>query len=337
MFHSATLKLTAMYLGILLFVSLFFSYNWYDVATDELNRGLRQQQEFYQQRPREIDEERALELALHIEEQVREGKRIIALKVIYSNIIIVGLGAIGSYFLARRTLLPIEEAHNARIRFTADASHELRTPLAVMQSEIEVALRNKKLSSKETKELLASNLEELEKLSNLSSNLLKLARQDTADELEFQTLPVDEVLLAAKKRMKPLADAKKITITANVAAAQAMINSSSLEELVVILLENAIKYSPEKSIITLEGVLQKKQYKISVTDEGPGIKATDQVHIFERFFRADNSRSKVSVSGHGLGLSIAQNIAKAHGSKVSVSSKPGEGSTFSLYLGVIKS
>lgn len=326
-----------MYFAILLFVSLFFSYNWYSVATSELNRALLRQQEFFQQRPQELSNQRALEIAERLEEQVREGKRIIALKIIYSNIIMVGLGAIGSYYLARRTLGPIESAHEARIRFTADASHELRTPLAAMQSEIEVTLRDKKSTRKDIEKLLHSNLEELSKLSKLSDSLLKLARQDTKDTLDFEVIEMNELIKEVISRVGKLAKLKKITIKADLDPAKGYINRESMEELLVILLDNAIKYSPDKSEIKVEGKVQKKQYRIKVIDQGVGIKETEQVHIFDRFYRADNSRTKQKTKGHGLGLSIAQNIAKVHGSKIKVMSKPGEGSTFSLYLDTVKS
>src|SRR5690606_27239432 len=111
--------------------------------------------------------------------------------LVYLNCIVLAAGGVGAYFLARRTLRPIEEAHEAQSRFTSDASHELRTPLAAMKAELEVTLLSKELDEAETREVLESSLEEVEKLTRLSDLLLKLSR------LEYDKLERAPLSLAA--------------------------------------------------------------------------------------------------------------------------------------------
>src|SRR5690606_29485182 len=108
--------------------------------------------------------------------QARQAQASIFTSLLYMNILFLAAGGIASYFMARRTLEPIEQTHEAQSRFTSDASHELRTPLAAMKTELEVALRGPELSKKDMKELLASNLEEVDKLSKITQTLLLLSR-----------------------------------------------------------------------------------------------------------------------------------------------------------------
>jgi signal transduction histidine kinase len=246
------------------------------------------------------------------------------------------LGGIGSYLLARRTLEPIEAAHEAQTRFTADASHELRTPLAAMRAETEVALRNSKLSAKEARELLHSNLEELTRLTGLSEGLLQLAR-GADDGNTHELLSLSLIIEQALAQVRPLAQAKAITIRLESATALKVLgNIGQLTQAVVILLDNAIKYSPRKTTVAVS-VTQDHQYvRVSVADHGRGISETDLPHVFERFYRADSARTQADVSGHGLGLSIAEQIVTAHGGHLEAQSTLGKGSRFTMLLPIVK-
>jgi signal transduction histidine kinase len=130
------------------------------------------------------------------------------------------------------------------------------------------------------------------------------------------------------------ADQKHITIQNNVADHTAVGDEISIKEALVILIDNAIKYSPERTTVTLASKLQGKFIALSVSDQGQGIKATDMSHIFDRFYRADSSRTRGQVEGYGLGLSIAQKIAQAHHGSLEAKSTPGQGSTFTIKLPV---
>ncbi len=231
--------------------------------------------------------------------------------------------------LARRTLQPIEEAMESQARFSSDAAHELRTPLSVMQSEIEIALRDKKSSKTTQKETLESNLDEVHRLRALTDRLLMLANMK---ELQLGPTQLEEVAIDAVGNVIPLAQDKDISIDNQVGSLKAHANRESLTDVVTILLDNAIKYSPKKSHVVIAAVERNKRIQLTVTDNGPGITPKDQQHIFDRFYRADTSRSKANVEGHGLGLSIASRIMEAHGGDITLTSSPKKGSQFTLDL-----
>jgi signal transduction histidine kinase len=251
------------------------------------------------------------------------------------NIFTLLIGGMLSYALARRTLQPVEDALEAQGRFTADASHELRTPLTAMRSEIEVALRDRKLGIGEAKELLSSNLEEIAKLEALSSGLLRLARFENAlDPAAVTNVPVKELIEAIIDRHQARLAERHIELEVKTGEETIAGDRASLVEMLSVLLDNAIKYSPPRSTIKLESETSGQFVRISVKDQGAGIKASDLPHIFDRFYRAERSRSKEDVSGYGLGLSIAKRVADVHGGDITVTSTPGRGSTFRVKLAV---
>jgi signal transduction histidine kinase len=273
---------------------------------------------------RELETERAA--------QYEAAKNRIVNRLVLTNIIILVGGGLLCYYLAKRTLTPIEEAHEAQNRFTADASHELRTPIAVMQSEIEVALMNPKLNLKTAKDILKSNLEELAKLTALSEGLLSLAKVQHG-KLEVSKIKAHSVVQLALAAVLPLANNKHISIKNQVdTSVNVLAHESTLKEAVIILLDNAIKYSPDRTEIIVDSIQKHQTVVINIKDQGVGIKASDLVHIFDRFYRTDTSRSKDAVSGYGIGLAIAKNIIDLHSGEISVSSTPGKGSTFSFSL-----
>jgi signal transduction histidine kinase len=198
-----------------------------------------------------------------------------------------------------------------------------------MQTEIEVSLRDPKLTKEETRELLESNLEEVGKLRVLSDSLLRLA-QGNGKDLELKPVALDGVAEEAIARFAKAAKAKSIKVHNQVKASEVMGDHESLVEVMAILLDNAIKYSDKQTSITLSSETHGKYGLLSVKDEGQGLKASDIPHIFERFYRADTSRSKQRVEGYGLGLSIAKQIAAAHKGEIEVESAPGKGSTFTV-------
>lgn len=332
-FKDALFQLTAVYLTIIMVICLFFSLELYRVSTNELAQSYHRQSEIIR---KDWPGLRGLLLEPQYlkarEANLAEGKQRIFMQLVYVNMAILGVAGLASYLLAKRTLRPIEEAHEAQSRFTADASHELRTPLAAMRTEIEVALRNKSLGKTEAVDLLKSNLEELQKLGTLSDELLKLARLE-GDDLPKRLIAVNKIEAEALRRVLPLAEQKKILIVQKGSQhAQVMGDAASLTEVLVILLDNAIKYSPEKSEITLEVRKQTKNTMLLVRDHGTGIKAKDLPHIFERFYRADASRTQSQTHGYGLGLSIAKRIVDLHGGRIIAHSDLGKGTTFRVIL-----
>lgn len=331
MFQSATWRLTATYIGILAIISFIFSVNLYRVSYGELTSGLNRQAVSYRQLPGIQGLFNDDDLSQIRQNQLERGRHEIIAELIYLNIILLTLGGVGSYFLARRTLQPIKEAHDAQSRFTADASHELRTPLSAMRTEIEVALRDPRFSRPSARTLLESNLEELTKLTILVENLLRLARQENGHS-HFEPISMPGVIEAAVAQKSAEAQKKKITIETNVADVDALGNPDQLIQLVVILLDNAIKYSPANELITISVTLGEAGVVLKVHDNGHGIKATDVPHIFERFYRADHSRTKDAPGGYGLGLAIAKQIVDYHRGQITVESRPGRGTTLTVLL-----
>lgn len=329
-FHSASLRLTLWYLLIIMVLSTLFSIVLYRVSTQEFSQEARRLESLQESPlfvPRGFNEFRRVRLA-----QIAESKQRIQVNLVYFNFIILIAGGAASYFLAKRTLEPIQEVLEAQHRFTADASHELRTPLTAMRTEIEVALRDKKLSLEEAKQLLKSNLEEVSKLQSLSAGLLKLAQSDTTTYTAFEPCKLQSITQEAIERVTPLAKAKHITIETNAANITIDGDARSLTELLVILLDNAIKYSDENKTVSVTLSKKANQAVLTIRDEGIGIPAADLPHVFNRFYRADVSRSKHRAEGYGLGLSIAQKIVASHNGTITVKSTMGKGSTFTITL-----
>lgn len=266
------------------------------------------------------------------EERYDEAKDHLIRQLFLINIfILIGGGAL-SYYLALRTLKPIEEAHEAQSRFTADASHELRTPITAIRTENEVALMDPKLTLNQAKEQLKSNVEELEKLTTLSEGLLRLAQIDN-NHLHKTAVSTKTVVDAAIERVLPHAEKRSILIKPIMTTEDSLLaDDLSITEALVTLIDNAVKYSPDKSEVIVRVTSEQKHVIFRIIDKGPGIKASEIPHIFERFYRADSSRTKQHVEGYGLGLAIAKSIADAHNGELTVKSKPGTGSTFILSI-----
>jgi len=328
MFRSATLQLTGWYLLVLMAISLLFSIILYQVADNEINTRLENIRISLQQNPSFVMPQgityRDLRLA-----QAREAETNILVNIAYINILVLSAGGVISYLLARRTLRPIEKNHELQSRFASNASHELRTPLAVMKTELEVALRDKNINLAEMREILESNLEEVDKLSKLSHMLLQLSRSDHAS-LTMENVNLSNLINSVTHRFDKTSQRIHYTKTKK----QILVagNTISIEELVTIVLDNALKYSPPSSQVDVSLVSKGKNASISIKNSGEGIAEADLPYIFDRFYRADNSRTGGETSGFGLGLSLAKQIVQLHGGELSVASAKGEMTTFTINL-----
>ncbi len=324
-FDTAYLKLTAWYVAIIMAISLLFSVWVYSQARHEIQFGLTRIVHYGPQ-----EELQGMIGRQFVEEQLAASRRRLILRLAGFNLTILAAGAAGSYFLARRTMRPIEDAVETQHRFTADASHELRTPLAAMKTEIEVGLRDKKLTKDEAIALLQSNLEEVDRLGGLAEGLLTLSQADKA--VMLAPVSLEEVAAKVAKRLKSLADVKKIAIVKDLRPVIVQGDEAALDKIIGILLDNAIKYSPANTEITLRVYQKDSHAYVEVRDQGIGIKASELPHVFDRFYRADTSRSKTQIPGHGLGLSIAQKLSEQMNAKLTATSAQGKGSVFLLSL-----
>ena len=335
MFKSALLRLTVGYLAFIMLLSLVFSGLLYRLSLNELQRDFHQRVVTLQQSPFR-NAPGVQELIALRTEQIEESRDHFRRELLTINLIILLIGGGLAYLLAKRNLAPIEEAHRAQTRFTADASHELRTPLAAMRSEIEVTLRDTKLNLVAAKRQLASNLEEIAKLEQLSSGLLQLARQEhhIGNAASIDLVQITEEVI---KSLAMLAKRQKIELQPVLPAEPLFVRGDgwSLQELITILLDNALKYSQAATVVTISLKKQGSLAELAVHDRGFGIKPSDLPHIFDRFYRADQARSKEKVSGYGLGLAIAKQIVEAHRGTIVATSTPSLGTIFTVRLPVL--
>jgi signal transduction histidine kinase len=225
----------------------------------------------------------------------------------------------------------LERSFNEIRRFTADASHELRTPLTAIRTETEVALR-KSLNPDECRQLLASILEECERLTRLTDQLLMLSREDTAASQAREPVDLFAVAQNVAETLRPLADTKSLQLSVNIPASLIIHGDEArLRQVLFNLLDNAVKYTPEGGRIEVLGSTQDHVAAITVQDSGAGIPPEHLPHVFERFYRVDKARTRVE-GGTGLGLSIVESIVKAHGGEIELTSTPGKGTTCKVLL-----
>lgn len=338
MFRSARLKLTLFYLAALLVFSL---------ASTNIVRLLAQNQ-YIQSDAAQRGEVRLLLRSLTFgtpppnmfkfnnvqDTQEALVSQRLAVELIWINTGALVIGGLLSYWFAGRTLRPIEESHQAQSRFTSDASHELRTPLTNMKVENEVFLRQKHFTEGEARELITSNLEEVERLENLSSSLLDLTHYAQTP-LKLTAMKVEPLVIEAISRAAKHAKIKQVTITRQLPEGHIEGHRDSLLQLIGIVLDNAIKYGPEGGMVAVRGKLEGSHYVVSIVDQGSGIAAGDLPHIFDRLYRGDKARSS-KVSGYGLGLALAKEIAEANHITITVRNNEGGGARFDLNLNVAK-
>src|ERR1700752_379133 len=231
-------------------------------------------------------------------------------------------------------LVRLESSIDAQKRFIADASHELRTPLAVLRGETEVAL-GKTRTVAEYQESLRLIQEEAEQLSRIVEDLFILARHPIESPAALLKVPVSltAVVNDCARAAQVLAIRKDIIVKVDNSSKSITLNGDEelIKRMVLNLLDNAVKYTPEGGEISLALVQQNGSAEIVVCDTGIGICEADQQRVFDRFYRVDKARSR-SRGGAGLGLSIVRCIVEAHGGKVQVVSRTHHGSTFRVFL-----
>lgn len=330
MFHSAVVRLTAWYLLILMSISVLFSFTIYSVTSGEIRNRLTQLQDRYEQPGRFLTDPNHRLFSAFRANQHEAAERSLFLTLLYVNVLILLGGGLLSYLLARRTLRQIEEAHENQSRFTSDASHELRTPLAAMKTELEVALRDPKLSKSDMRELLESNLEEVNKLTTLSRTLLQLSKMDYTN-LALEAVNLGEIVSEITQKYDKNAMRIKFELPPQPIYVKA--NRASMEELVTILVDNALKYSPPDSKIKTALTKRGRQAEFRIANKGEGISEEHLPRIFDRFFRANESRND---GGSGLGLALAKEIVDLHKGELSVTSGKKRETTFRFTLPVAK-
>jgi two-component system sensor histidine kinase CiaH len=331
MFDSARFKLTAFYLAVLLCFSLTLTLGIRMMAQSEFEQSNYAQRRevlhlfggFVSLPPR--PENAFTNVQQDQDDLVRQH---LNNDLILLNFAALVIGGLVSYWYAGRTLKPIIDAHDAQKRFASDASHELRTSLANMQVENEVFLRQKSFTEPEARALIASNLEEVQHLENLATNLLQLTQYENT-ELELSPIAVQKVVDDALAHSAKELEHRNVQVDKKVVAAQIVGERESLERLLAITIDNAIKYGPEKGTIFVTGNKTQTHYMLKIRDEGLGIAGNDLPHIFDRLYRGDKSRT-TKTEGYGLGLALAKQIAAANHATIKAANHPESGAVFTL-------
>ncbi len=237
---------------------------------------------------------------------------------------------IGSLIEAiNQTLERLENLFTSQQRFLADVSHELRTPLTVIKGNVDLMRRMKQLDE----ESLSNIDQEAGRLTRLVGGLLLLAQAESGKlTLNLAGVELDTLVLEVFHEMRVLAGSKVHLKMADIDQLQVKGDRDRLKQVLLNLVGNAIQYTPQGGDVFLGLAKIGEQARIIVRDTGPGIPAEDLPFIFERFYRAEKSRTRSKTSGFGLGLSIAQWIVENHGGTIKVESKEGQGTTFAIWL-----
>ncbi len=244
----------------------------------------------------------------------------------------VVFSAAGGLWLAGVALRPIRSSLELQRRFVSDASHELRTPLAVVKANGELLLRHPDSTIEDNFDQVEAITAETDHMTRLVENLLTLARADEGNaNLLRESLDLGALVEDTGRDMAALAELHEITLTVTTQPAQVDGDSHRLRQLLVILVDNALKYTPTGGKVAVLCQRNGRSVDLSVSDTGHGISAEDQRRIFDRFYRVDSARAR-SAGGSGLGLAIARYIAEAHDGRITVESKPGQGAKFTVRL-----
>ena len=315
-FREATFKLTLVYVAMFMALSLGCSIWLYNVAAREVQTILSGSDKTSEV---SIVEDSSISTAQDPRVSVHLSNERIIRDLIFFNLSVFGFGTLLSYILAYRTLLPIQKNYQLQEEFASNASHELRTPLTALKAELQLVNRDTHVSKEPYHAAITSSLQEVDRLINLTSRLLQLTTPQT-----FRSVDHASALLATRKASQVLQvkiDAKKLSVIHPSHDYSVAIHLHDLVEIVTIILDNAIKFSPKYGTITISAVQKQHAVDILITDKGPGIASTDLPHIFERFYQ---SSKRPAQRGYGLGLAIAQKLTIEAGGKISVMSQPGK-------------
>ena len=331
-------RLTLSYLAVIMTLSLIFTGIIYLLSTASLNRPLLPSEEENSSVSVEAPEFGEHSFENTFRKRLERRDNTTRMTIIYSllgfNLGIFVIGIFVSRSLAKLTLAPIERAMMKQTQFIFDASHELKTPLTAMLVRNEVALRKKSLPEEKAREVIEKNIEEILKMKELTASMLDVARENGEPE-KLTEINVPEFLTGLQEKLMPVAKERGVKIETEMNLGknlQASVAKNTLEQILTIFADNAMKYSGEK-IIYLRAGRRGKNVAFSVKDNGAGVKKEDQKRIFERFYQVDAARTRTEdKTSHGLGLAIAKNLAERQGYKIVLRSSEGRGAEFEVVV-----
>ena len=331
-------RLTLSYLAVIMTLSLIFTGIIYLLSTASLNRPLLPSEEENSSVSVEAPEFGEHSFENTFRKRLERRDNTTRMTIIYSlmgfNLGIFVIGIFVSRNLAKLTLAPIERAMMKQTQFIFDASHELKTPLTAMLVRNEVALRKKSLPEEKAREVIEKNIEEILKMKELTASMLDVARENGEPEKSTE-ISVPEFLTGLQEKLAPVAKERGVKIETEMNLGKnlrASVAKNTLEQILTIFADNAMKYSGEK-IIYLRTGRRGKNVAFSMKDNGAGVKKEDQKRIFERFYQVDTARTRTEdKTSHGLGLAIAKNLAERQGYKIVLRSSEGRGAEFEVVV-----
>lgn len=276
-------------------------------------------------------------VAVAVADKVELEVRYAALIATFSAAALVALVLVsgGGWLLVRQSTAPIERSMEQMRRFMADAAHELRTPLTVLRAQAEIALQQSRTAPEYVTSLRAIDAES-QRLARIVDDLLTLARADAGERpIHRQRVFLDDIAMDAAEAVRPMAGAKGLTLSVEKFEEAAVEGDPELlRRLVVILLDNAVKFTPAGGSLRISVSRSDHLATLMVGDSGIGIPVDQLPHVFERFYRGDpaHGRAVVGAAGAGLGLSIAHWIAEVHQAALSIASEPGQGTTVTVRI-----
>lgn len=279
-----------------------------------------------------INGEKKIQIVANIDVEVRSINRL-RNSIIISLIILVIISSILSAYLASKVIKPVREAYDKQVYFIQDASHEMRTPVAIIKGKIELLVHSYGNKIDDNFEHISKMMSEIRGLEKLNNDLLLLSKEDLELNTNISEFNLDEFISEISEFYFDLAELKERNFNIIKPKNNIMVlwEYNKIKRAIIILLENAFKYTNKDGKIELKIEESNKNIKITVKDDGIGIKEEDQNRIFDRFYRSKEVRGK-NISGTGIGLSLLKSICRNFNIKLKINSKHGEGSEFILSI-----
>lgn len=331
MYKNARIRLTVSYLLIVAFISILLSSIIYLTINQVTLESLKKEEKRIE---RNIIKNSQIPSPVSIkfsDEAITEVKNRNLSNLVLFNLLILGITGFAGYWVAGQTLKPIEENEIKQKQFISNAAHELKTPITASITSMEVTLRDPNLNLEESKKILKSVIEDLKSLNILVLSLLRFQKtQEIQDKKEISDLEkiLDKVIIT----FKPIILQKKLIFNKNLEIKQILVFPNLFKELLLVLIDNAIKFSKSYGEINISSKLVEENIEIDIYDQGLGIPSEKISFIFDRFYKADSSRNKESDNGFGLGLSIAKEIVEKHKGIIECYSEEGKFTLFKIKI-----
>lgn len=276
-----------------------------------------------------------VQLLINIDSEVQSIKQLIR-TIILSLVILIGIALVLSYILSSKIIKPIKEAYDKQVFFVQDASHEMKTPLAVIKGKLELLANSWEDKIEDHFEHISKMMSEVRNLEKLNSDLLLLSKEDIDNNISLISFELESFIEDVSEFYIDLAEVqeKKFYVNRPLVPVIVKWDYSKVKRMIIILLENSFKYTKNGGKIILSFEEVNKNIKITVEDDGIGIKEEDKTRIFDRFFRSADVRGK-NIKGSGIGLSLLKSISKTLGAHITLYSKHKVGTRFEIIISKI--